>query len=140
MRRRMNKRTKQARRGAAVVEFALVAPLMIMLTFGLIEIGRIMLVKQTATHASREGARISIRPNADDDDVLDRVNEELAVIGITNAIVETEPPILDQAAPGSPVTVRVRINAADVTWIPGFFDWALTEIVAESAMRRESTE
>ena len=46
------------RRRTAAVEFALIAPLMMIFTFGLVEIGRLSLVKQTAMHASREGARI----------------------------------------------------------------------------------
>ena len=133
-------RSNRLRRGVAAVEFAVVAPLMIMLTFGLIEIGRVMLVKQTATHATREGARVSVRPNADNNQIHSRVVEELAIFGIDNAIIETEPFDIDQALPGSSVTVRVRINAADVSWVPGFFDWAFTEIVAESSMRRESTD
>ncbi len=136
----IRKRCGRRRRGTAAVEFAIVAPLMMLLTFGLIEIGRVMLVKQTATHASRKGARISVRPNAKNDEIRDRVVEELAVFGVDNAIIETEPFDINQAPPGSPVTVRVRINAADVSWVPGFFDWAFTEIVAESSMRRESTD
>ena len=136
----VRKRLRNGRRGAAVVEFAMIAPIMIMLTFGLIEIGRLMLVQQTATYATREGARISVRPNADNDDVETRVQEELALFGIDNAIIETVPSAISTAAPGDPVTVRVRINAADVSWVPGFFDWAIDEIVAESAMRRETTE
>jgi hypothetical protein len=133
-------RTNRRRRGVAAVEFAVIAPLMLMLTFGLIEIGRVMLVKQTATHATREGARISVRPNVSNEEIYDRVVEELAIFGVDNAIIETDPFDIDQAPPGSPVIVRVRINAAEVSWVPGFFDWAFTEIVAESSMRRETTE
>ena len=136
---RRGNRKPASRLGASAVEFALIAPLMILFTFGLVELGRLMLVKQTATHATREGARIAVRPLADSNDVIERVNEELALLAIENATIETVPATLEDAEPGSQVTVRVRVDIASVSWIPGFFDFNATEIVAESSMRREST-
>ncbi|WKZ82600.1 MAG: pilus assembly protein [Acidimicrobiia bacterium] len=44
--------------GAALVEFALVLPLLVMLTFGIIEFGRAYNAQITLTHASREGVRV----------------------------------------------------------------------------------
>jgi Flp pilus assembly protein TadG len=129
----------RSRRGAAAIEFALIAPLMISFTFGLVELGRIMLVKQTATHASREGARIAVRPTAATSEVLQRVNDELALLAIQNATVELDPSSIETSAPGSQVTVRVRIDIDSISWIPGFFQFGTSEIVAESSMRREST-
>jgi Flp pilus assembly protein TadG len=133
------KNNSSDRRGASAVEFALIAPLMIAFTFGLIELGRIMLVKQTATHATREGARIAVRPTALSDDVVERVNEELALLAIDGATVEVEPGLLEDAEPGSTVTVRVRVDIDSISWIPNYFEFATSEIVAESSMRREST-
>ena len=136
--RRRNKQ-KPSRRGAAVVEFAAIAPLMMLFTFGLVELGRMMLVKQTATHATREGARIAIRPTATTDEVLQRVNQELALMAVTNAQVETVPASIENAAPGGEVMVRVRLDPQANSWVPGFFNWAIPEMVVETSMRREST-
>jgi Flp pilus assembly protein TadG len=47
-------------KGAAMVEFALILPLLIMLLFGSIEFGLLMYNKQVITNASREGARAGI--------------------------------------------------------------------------------
>lgn len=136
-----NWKSKTNRRGTSAVEFAMIAPLMMLFTFGLIEIGRVMLVKQTATHASREAARVAVRPTADYQDVIDRATEELTVLGIEDAAtVELEPSSLQDAAPGTSVTVRVLVDAASVSWVSSYFDFAFSQIVAESSMRRESTE
>lgn len=56
------KRTNQksAECGAAVVEFALVLPLLILLMMGIIEFGLLFYNKQVLTNASREGARAGI--------------------------------------------------------------------------------
>ncbi len=130
----------EKRWGAAAVEFAVIAPVMMLFTFGLVEIGRLMLVKQTAIHATREGARVAVRPTASNEDIIERVNEELALLGINAATVEIEPSSVELADPGSPVTVRVRVDLDSVSAVPGLFDFAATDIVAESSMRRESTE
>ncbi len=50
-------------KGTAVLEFALVLPLLLVLTFGLIEFGLLMYNQQVITNASREGARAGIVQN-----------------------------------------------------------------------------
>uniref|UniRef100_UPI00356495C7 TadE family protein n=1 Tax=Novipirellula sp. TaxID=2795430 RepID=UPI00356495C7 len=106
---------------------------------GLVELGRMMLVKQTATHATREGARIAVRPTATTSDVVDRVNDELALMGIQNATVETVPASIETSTPSGIITVRVAIDISSITWVPGFLNLDATQIIAESSMRREST-
>ncbi|TWU26654.1 TadE-like protein [Novipirellula galeiformis] len=133
------RKKKATRLAASAVEFALVAPLMIAFTFGLVELGRMMLVKQTATHATREGARIAVRPTATTSEVVDRVNDELALMGIQNATVVTVPASIQTSTPSGIVTVRVAIDISSITWVPGFLNLDATQIVAESSMRREST-
>ena len=55
---------RRKRRGAAVVEFAIVAPLFFLLIFGMIEYGRMVMVQQVITNASREGARRAVAKTA----------------------------------------------------------------------------
>jgi hypothetical protein len=47
-------------RGAAVVEFAVVLPLLLVILFGIVEFGLLFYNKQVLTNASREGARAGI--------------------------------------------------------------------------------
>jgi Flp pilus assembly protein TadG len=58
--RRASERRASRRRGAALVEVALVLPIFIMVTLGIIEFGRAMMVSQLVTNAAREGAREAI--------------------------------------------------------------------------------
>jgi hypothetical protein len=117
----------------------MIAPVMIGFTFGLIELGRITLVKQTATHATREGARVAVKPTADTVEVRDRVNEELALWDLEGATVEIEPSNFEEAVPGTQVTVRVKLNLASISWIPNYFNFDAVDLTAETSMRREST-
>lgn len=133
------RRLRRERRGAAAVEFALIAPLMLLFTFGMIEISRMMMVKNAATQASREGARVAVLPGSESDDVRTRVQEELSLMSIDVATIELEPEIISNAPPGSNVTVRIRVNPDDVSWVPSFLTFTIPEISATSVMRREST-
>lgn len=63
-------------KGAAIVEFAVVLPLLLVLLFGIIEFGLIMYNKHIITNASREGARYGIVvevPRRDDVKIRDKV-------------------------------------------------------------------
>ncbi|MGH8945450.1 MAG: TadE/TadG family type IV pilus assembly protein [Acidimicrobiia bacterium] len=46
-----------AERGASLIEFALLLPILILLIFGMVEFGRAYNAKVTLTHATREGVR-----------------------------------------------------------------------------------
>ncbi len=50
-------RRKKTFRGQTLVEFALIFPIMLMVTYGLIELGRFMFVYASVSAAAREGAR-----------------------------------------------------------------------------------
>ena len=47
-------------KGVAIVEFALVLPVLVILVFGMIEFGLLLYNQQVITNASREGARAGI--------------------------------------------------------------------------------
>ena len=56
-------RRRPRRRGQALVEFALVAPLLLLLILGLIDFARAWNVYQVLTDAAREGARNAVVQN-----------------------------------------------------------------------------
>jgi len=51
---------RQGPRGQALVEFALILPLLMVLLFGIVEFGRAWNGKQVLTDAAREGARLAV--------------------------------------------------------------------------------
>lgn len=50
---------RQHEHGQAVVEFALVLPLFLLLFFGIVEFGRVWMTVNVLTSAAREGARVA---------------------------------------------------------------------------------
>lgn len=137
-RRQRHTRRPAARVGAAVVEFAFVAPLLITLTFGMIEIGRVVMVKQLLINAAREGARMAILPASISQDVIAHVQDELNKSSIQGATVTLSPESLANAPAGSAVTVAISINASAVSWLPKPLFVVSQQLDAATTMRRES--
>lgn len=137
-RKRHTRGHRSNRCGAAVVEFAAIAPLMFLLTLGLVEFGRMTMVKNLAIQASRDGARMAVLPDADSAAVVDAVTEQLEGVGVTVGSVEVSPAQLNTAGPGSPVTVTVTVRPADNSWLPKVHFVTQESIVAATTMRREN--
>src|SRR5256885_7450414 len=60
----MRLRGMQGQRSQAIVEFAIVAPVLLLLIFGVVDFGRVIYVYATINQAVNEGARTGIRASA----------------------------------------------------------------------------
>jgi len=70
----------KSEKGAAVVEFAIVLPLLVLILCGMIEFGLLFYNKQVITNASREGARTGItRTDSNNDENVDKDDIKLVV-------------------------------------------------------------
>lgn len=74
-----------ANRGNAVIEFALILPLLLLMVFGITELGRAIMTVNVLTQAAREGARVAAVAGADSTAVTARVMEVLDAANITPA-------------------------------------------------------
>ena len=70
-------------KGAELIEFALVLPLLLLLLFGIIDFGFLFQRYEAVTNAAREGARIAVLPGYAQADVQARVTQYLAAAGLT---------------------------------------------------------
>jgi Flp pilus assembly protein TadG len=76
--RRFGKRLQQHRRGVAAVEFALVLPVFLTVSIGIIEYGRALMAANLVTSAAREGCRIAGQVGYTNADVQSAVQTFLA--------------------------------------------------------------
>jgi Flp pilus assembly protein TadG len=134
----MNRRN--IRRGASVVEFAIVAPIFFMVVLGIIEFGRMAMVQQVITNAAREGARVGILDGATLKTVDDKVRQYLTASAIKGGKVNVVPDPPSSAGYDEPVTVTVSIPFDDVSWLPAPFFIKNKVLNAEAVMRRETVE
>ena len=137
---------RKNRRGAAVVEFAVVAPIFFLIIMGMIEFGRLVMVQQILTNASREGARLAVLDDPREgsvvtDGVIQAVEDYLQGGSITGATVTVTPDPPNSAGYGEPVTVSVEVPFDQVCWLPGsFFSRDGKKLSASTVMRRETVQ
>lgn len=100
--------TAQEERGATIVEFALILPILLMLVMGVIELA-IAFNRQQGLHAAaREGAREGSIPTATQSDISGRVNSALIGVPIDGApTVTITPNTSEPCASASSVVVEV---------------------------------
>lgn len=103
------KRFRRDNRGAAMVEFAIIAPLLFALIFGIIDFGRVFFLYNNLTNAAREGARLgSVYPEDAGANVTTIRDATRARINDSNGSTATVNVTYQGAFPGR--TVRVHIQ------------------------------
>lgn len=130
---------RKNRRGAAAVEFAIVLPVFVLLVFGMIEYGRMVMVQQVITNASREGARQAVLDGATTTAVQSAVTSYLSSAQVSGGS-STVSPDPTGAASGDPITVTVSIPFSSVSWLPSPMFLGGKTLSASTTMRRESVE
>lgn len=137
-------RRNKSERGANLVEFALVAPFLILLLFGIIEFAWVFAQDLTVKHGAREGARLAAV--AFGTNTTDLTNETIARMNVTTSPSVTlcvdRTLVKDTTAmePGDGITVRVSQPRNSLT---GIMDWAFpvsfTTLVSTVEIRAEQT-
>jgi Flp pilus assembly protein TadG len=100
--------------GVALVEFAFVLPILLVLAMGMLDFGRAFHTKSLLDQAAREGARVAVVTTPDLDIVTDRVNAVLASGGIAPTSVTVD-------GPDAANMVTVTVNATFTFITPGVF-------------------
>jgi Flp pilus assembly protein TadG len=117
-------KTLTHRRGTAAVELAFVLPILLVLLYGVWEVGRLIELQQIMSNAAREGGRqaaLGIVTNAQiQTDVMNYLKNagvptQNATVTVTNV---TEPGVdASQAAQMDQLTVTVTVPVQDFSWI-----------------------
>lgn len=121
------------RRAGAIVEFAVVLPLLITILFGIIEYGWIFMIRQTLQHAAREGCRLAVLQTTADADITTLV---AGIMGSAN--VSTYGLALTHAdSTNDTETVVVSVAHSDVSLVGNFFGTADYTLIGSCSMRKE---
>ena len=140
---------KKNRRGAAIVEMAIVLPLFFAVVLGIIEFGRAMMVNQLMTNAAREATRMAIVDGSTNDEVEDWIEDFLTdTLKVSAADLTTD--IQVDPGPGNPdpgdqlanattkdvVTIEVQVPFEKVQYFTGKY-LAGKQLSGKSSMRHE---
>lgn len=123
--------------GAATVEFALIASLLLILLLGVMEINRVLFYWNTATEATRLGARLAVVCNKEATIVKARMSEMLNILTSDHVDVSYAPAGCDIDSCRS-VTVSI-IGLSVSTFIP-FMPLNLSMPAFSTTLRRESMD
>lgn len=109
-------RITRSRRGLATMEMAIVLPLLLILTFGMIEYGWMFLKSQQVTNAARQGARVAARADASTADTLATISTSMTNVGLngTGYVVTITPPDVGNVESGQLLTVAVSVPYGNV--------------------------
>jgi hypothetical protein len=112
--------------GAALVEFALVAPLFFLLVFAIIDIGRVLNVQMTLQAAVREAGRFAVTGNIVTNDrvySIKKTAHDFSGVPFQDIQVSSGANTNCAGAPGAFVTVKVSYPVELITPLIGrFFD------------------
>jgi Flp pilus assembly protein TadG len=147
-------RKNSSRRAVAAVEFALVAPLLVLVVLGTIDVGQYVNVGQVVNNASREGGRYACRNDVTTvSEVTTKVQNYMAsafpsvssgdlnaALTVTvrdenNAVIPAGD--LTTIPSGSGVSVQVTLQFEPVRWLGGFVNLSGTSCTTTTLMRRE---
>ncbi len=132
--------TGTRRRGAALVEFAVVTPVLLAILFGIMEFGQLFRVRQTAQHAAREGCRMAVlqstaKPySSSSSPVYQRISEIMTAGGVafTGGMLS-----VTEDTPGNPtVSVTITVPYSDVS-VTGFIGQVTENVSGTCSMRKE---
>lgn len=123
------------RKGAAIVEVAVCLPVIMLIVLGSIEGASLLFLRQSLVQASYEGAKIASR-TGEASTAQTAANNVAAGRRIEGLIITMDPPNLDDAEPGDPITFTVAAPGDANSLLP-FGPFQGQQIRAQAVMARE---
>ncbi|MFL5243905.1 MAG: TadE/TadG family type IV pilus assembly protein [Gemmataceae bacterium] len=133
---------RPVRRGASVIEFAMVAPIFFIVVLGLVEVGRACMVTELLTEGARRGCRAGVIEGTSSGSIQQATTDFLTSVGING---ETANVLVNDVPAGSTnvqnmpayteITVVVTVPIDSVTWTPLRF--VSNGLSGQYTMRRE---
>lgn len=123
------------KRGQAMVEFALILPLLLLLILGMIDFGRVINAYLVANHASREGVR-QAAVGKSDSEIVSIVNLTTASLD-SSSISITITPQASSRTRGTEAEVKVSCQVDIITPFMGSFIADPFNIETSTSMRVE---
>ena len=91
-----NTSLSKKQRGAAAVEFALIATILFTLLFGIIEFGRVLFMMNTTAEATRLGARLAVVCDPNNSAITEKMTQLAGFLSPSNISVNYEPSGCDE--------------------------------------------
>lgn len=113
--------------GTATVEFAVIAPILVALMLGMVEVTRAIQVKNFLTDTARSGCRYGVQPGISTQNIKDNINSILTNDGISASdatiTVQVNGATADASTAnrGDRLTVKVQVPTSKIGWVTPLF-------------------
>jgi Flp pilus assembly protein TadG len=131
------------RLGGAVLEFAIVAPIMWLMMLAIFEFGRAFMVMGLLTEGARVGCRQAIIEGTTSAQIQQTVTNYLMGVGIngdTVGVIVNDAPVNTVEAANQPayseMTVQVTVPVTSISWVPNLL-FTKGTLKGQFTMRRE---
>lgn len=101
------------RKGATAVEFALVAPIVFLTFFSLVELARLTLSDGNASSAILVGAREATLEKATPTSVKQEITKELAIFNISDSEIQLTPATFNADTPTVKIDLTLPLNGSN---------------------------
>lgn len=134
---------RATRRGAAMVEMAMVLPVFTVLLLGIVEFGRAFMVYEMVVAAAREGARKAVIPEKSEADVLESISKIVTGGGMSmskftvTVYVNGQAAALSTASRGDEIRVALSIPFKEVAVCTPRYITGTSTVAADCTMRKE---
>jgi hypothetical protein len=139
----------KSERGAELIEFALIFPILLLVVVGIIDFGFLFQRYEVLTNATREGARMAVLPNYTQADVQARVCGYLNVGGVPNSGCTSNPvvTVINDVIPVSGGLPPIQVKRVQVAYTHNFMfmgpivslvggTWTNTRVITTEAVMR----
>ncbi len=116
---RLERRLALRRRGATVVEFAFVLPILLLFFSASIELFRLSQMRHAADSAAYEACRAVIVPGASQAEAVAKAQKMMGLAGVKNPDVTISPTTISESTPL--VTVNISVPAKGNSWVVSAF-------------------
>ena len=122
-----NMKKQFRRRGVSTVEAAIVFPLLVFMTFAMIEYGWMFLKFQQTTNVARHCARMAVRPDVTTREVTDAAESMMIQAGLSGYTVTITPSSIEAVDAGEEVKVEISVpyDNVRITGIGTINGWIL---------------
>jgi Flp pilus assembly protein TadG len=131
------------RRGASLVEFAVVAPVFFLIVLAIFEFGRACMVNALLTEAARQGCRQGVIEGTSSAAIQQAATDYLTSVGISGesaGVSVNGQPVNQVDVQNYPaytdINVIVTVPMSSVSWVPAIFLGGMT-LQGQFTMRRE---
>ncbi|WP_037986493.1 TadE/TadG family type IV pilus assembly protein [Thalassobacillus devorans] len=126
----------KSNKGQALVEMALVLPILLMLLFGIVDFGRIFHAYLTIDHVGREAARLATVQQYEDGEIKSRTLSSAVGLNLTEDDININPNGKANRSSGDDVIVTVTYKIGFITPLVNTFISSLT-LTDKTVMRVE---